>query len=320
MLTTLTPNPSFDRTVTVPTLGPGEVHRAQAVTNEAGGKGVNVARAIARSGRATRAIVPANNTDLISLTRLLQADAPSVELVGVPIDGDVRTNISLVDADGVTTKVNERGPTLTETDADRMIEACRSGAVSGDWLVACGSLPPGLASDFYVQLCDAVRSVGLRVALDTSGDALTEAVQARCALIKPNDEELGALVGRELTTFGDVIDAAESLLDRGVEAALVSLGAAGALLVTPDSVVHARTPPTSIRNTVGAGDALLAGFVESSASDPEANGADALRAAVTWGRAAARSATTAFPTPEPSDANDVMIDVAPVRSTTLEST
>ena len=151
--------------------------------------------------------------------------------------------------------------------------------------VCCGSLPPGAPVDFYARLI-ALGSEDRRIAVDTSGEALGAAVCARAALIKPNTAELAELVGRPLATIGDVNAAARELIERGAHAVLVSLGPDGALLVDARTASHAEASIDDVVNTVGAGDALLAGFLAAG------GGSDALRNAIAWSVAAIRSPGT----------------------------
>lgn len=313
MITTLTPNPSFDRTIAIGRLVPGEVHRAQSVTTEAGGKGINVARALANAGNDAIAVLPAGEEDARAFAALL-APIERLTLAPIAIDGRVRTNVSLTDPDGETTKINEPGPTLDASSAEDLIDATIERAHGSAWLVASGSLAPGLPTDFYAQLTQRANDAGLRVAIDTSGEPLVHASRSGCALLKPNAEELESLVGASLPTLGDVLDAARSVIAGGIEQLLVSLGAAGALLVTEDLSVLASTPATAVKNTVGAGDATLAGFIH------EGRGGDAsLVNAVAWGRAAVRSSTTAFAIPNETELAQVMVDPHPDPTITVEN-
>ncbi len=204
---TVTPNPSLDHTVEVDVLERGEVQRTSHALVEAGGKGVNVARALAKHGHPTTAILPAGD-DAQRMIGLLTPQ--QVTTVAVPIDGAIRTNIAVVERDGTTTKLNEPGATLSDSDVDALLaavdEALRSGPA---WLVAAGSLPAGAPDDFYARVTKAAVAVGVPVAIDTSGPALAAAIDAGATVVKPNLEELEEVLDRTLVTVGDVIDAAE---------------------------------------------------------------------------------------------------------------
>ena len=282
MIVTVTPNPSVDRTLVIPPLRRGQLIRVRSTAAEAGGKGINVSAALAAQGHATLAVVPLSSPSSV-VFRALLGEATPIE--PVTIAGELRTNISLVEEEGTVTKVNEPGPMLTDREADAIIARVAAHAGSATWVVGSGSLPPGAGIDFYARM---VRQVGASspVAIDADGDALRAAVDARPALVKPNRGELEDLVGRSLGTLGQVIDAARSLLAGGIGAVLVSLGPDGAAYVDAGGATHAEARLDDVQNTVGAGDALLAGFLAAGAT------ADGLGEAVAWSLAACRSPGT----------------------------
>jgi 1-phosphofructokinase len=281
VIVTVTPNPSIDRTIEVDRLERGALIRGRRSTAEAAGKGVNVSCALATEGVATLAVLPLAADSATTYLRLL---ADATPIAPVPIAGSIRVNVSLVEADGTVTKVNEPGPALDGADVDALLAAARRIA-DARWILGCGSLPPGAPRDFYARLA-ALGSPDRRVAVDTSGEALAAAVSAGVALIKPNRAELEELTGRTLSTVGDVAAAATKLIERGCDAILVSLGADGALYVDRDVASHAEARLDDVVNTVGAGDALLAGFVAAG------GGNAALATGIAWSVAAVRSAGT----------------------------
>jgi 1-phosphofructokinase len=279
MIVTLTLNPSLDRTLEVDTLRRGEVLRAASVHLDPGGKGVNVARALLANGVGSRAVIPCGGAEGEQLVLLLAEE--SVHTIAVPIASRTRSNVTLVEADGAVTKVNEPGAPLTAAEFDAVAAAVLGCAGTADWVVMCGSLPPDVPVDVYAGLIAQFAAAGIRVAVDTSGPALLTAVAAGPDLVKPNRDELAEAVGAPLTELGDVIEAAQALRERGAGAVLASLGADGALLVDDDGVLLAQGTQIEPRSTVGAGDALLAGFLCGGA-----RGEKALIEAVAWGGAA----------------------------------
>jgi 1-phosphofructokinase len=297
MIVTVTPNPSLDRTVELAGLVRGEVHRALSGRLDPGGKGVNVARALTRAGVDALAVMPSGRAPGGRLNGLL--DALGVPAVTVPIHGATRSNITLVEPDGTTTKINETGPVLTPEEVGELTELAVARSRGADWLVTCGSLPEGMPIDFHATLA---RRAGTKVAVDTSGAPLAAAVAARPDLVKPNLEELAELVGRPLDSLGDVLAAARELRAGGVGAVLVSLGAGGALLVEESGEYHAATPPVTVRSTVGAGDATLAGFLAAGGAGP-----DALTRAVAYGAAACRLPGSEMPGPHELPLADVRV-------------
>ncbi|MEN0072700.1 MAG: 1-phosphofructokinase family hexose kinase, partial [Propionicimonas sp.] len=257
MIVTLTPNPSVDRTCAVDHLERGAVLRATDSREDPGGKGLNVSRALARSGTATAAVFPVGGAYGRLMLELLEPE--SIDLRPVRIGWPIRANTTVVEPDGTTTKVNEPGPRLTPDELAALRAEVRAASGQASWIVCCGSLPPGVADDFYADLVAHCREAGARVAVDTSGGPMVAALAARPDLVKPNRIELAEVIGHDLTTLGAVADAAGSLVARGIGTVLVSLGRDGALLVDATRVVHARAAIAAAVSTVGAGDALLAG-------------------------------------------------------------
>ena len=297
MIVTLTPNPSIDRAVLIDALRRGEVHRATSSRIDPGGKGVNVARALAAQGGSTVAVLPSGGPEGHLLEELL--DAAGVDHVPVPVRGSVRMNISVLEPDGTTTKLNEPGPDLSAGEVEALLTTTLEHAVGAQWVVGCGSLPPGAPTDLYAVLVSRIRGRGGRVAIDSSGAPFTVAVAARPHLIKPNHEELAELVDHDLPSLRDVRDAARDLVTDGIEIVAVSLGGDGALLVTADECAHARASITTPLSTVGAGDCMLAGLLHglSTGLDP----VDALVTGVTWGAAAVTLPGSRVPTPDDLD-------------------
>ena len=291
MILTLTPNPSVDHTLEVDGLVRGEVLRVRATRAQAGGKGVNVARALLVAGVDTRAILPVGGGGGAELTTLLG----SLPRVTVPIEGETRGNLAITESDGTTTKLNAPGPTLSPTEIQALLRALEDELAKGpDWVVASGSLPAGAPDDLYVRVAELAAAHGVPLALDTSAKPLASATgTGTVALFKPNLEELAGLVGRDLESVGAATAAAREVLAKGNEAALVTLGGHGALYVDPDQVLWARGPRVRTRSTVGAGDSALAGFLAGQGPVEER-----LRQAVAWGTAAVSLPGTTVPGPD----------------------
>jgi 1-phosphofructokinase len=293
MIVTLTPNPSVDRTVTLPRLERGAVLRATESREDPGGKGLNVSRALAANGTASTAVFPVGGVYGRLMLNLLEGEP--VTLGAVAISEAIRANITIVEPDGTTTKVNEPGPALTASEADALRSAALEASRGASWVVCCGSLPPGLSDDFYAQLIRHCNERGVRVAVDTSGEPMSAALAAKPALIKPNRIELAEAVGRELGTIGEVIDAASALVETGIETVVISLGRDGALLVDAAGAVQAAAGIGRPVSTVGAGDALLAGYLH--AVDTGSDRRSALVTAVAFGSAAVLLPGSSMPGP-----------------------
>jgi 1-phosphofructokinase len=301
VIVTLTLNPSVDRTVEVETLARGEVMRALGVRVDPGGKGINVSRALATHGLPTRAVVTVGGAEGEHLVALLRDTG--IEIVPVRIRGAIRSNITVVEPDGTTTKFNEPGAQLSAEELAAVFAAVKDAAASADWLVASGSLPPGTPADCYADLVRLLASSGTFVAVDTSGPALEAVLAAGPTLVKPNRDELAEVTGRRLSTIPDVIDAACGLRDLGAKAVLASLGAEGAILVDDDGAIHGWTPAVPPLSSVGAGDAMLAGFLAGGGK-----GADALVEALAWGAAAVLQPGSGMPSPDDIDRSAVRLE------------
>ena len=302
MITTVTPNPSLDRTLHLPRFVPGQVNRATATMVEPSGKGVNVALALHGVGVPVRAVLPVGGS--VGREIVLLLDDLGLDHVDVPIADSLRSNISLVEADGRTSKVNEPGPQLSETEVDALCAMTLAHSDTGDWVVWAGSLPGGFTPQRFADAVAATRAAGRLVALDCSGPALEHVLAQEGVrlphLVKPNAEELAEVTGRSLSTLGDVADAAQMLLARGVRTVLVSLGRDGALLVDADlpQPLHGTAAVRRVINTVGAGDAFLAGWI--AAVQGRAPSADALANALRFGATAVEHEGTLLGVPDPS--------------------
>lgn len=303
MIVTCTPNPSLDRTIEVDRLLRGEVQRVRSVTVQPGGKGINVARALHANGHDVRAIAPLGGAEGELFARLVEE--AGVQFTPVRVEQPIRVNITLAEADGTTTKLNDRGPTLDDAARDRLLGDTLDAAGGARWLAGCGSLPPGAGDDLYAALVTRARAADRRVAVDTSGPALAAVVDAGPDLIKPNHHELAELTGDELKTFGDVVTAARQVIGRGVVSVLVSLGGDGALLVTDDAVWFGESEPVTVRSTVGAGDSLLAGFLAAGGDGPES-----LATGIAWATAAVSLPGSTMPSPD-----DWALDAAHIADT-----
>ena len=292
--TTLTLNPSLDRTFNIDELVRAAVIRVRSSSVEAAGKGVNVARALATNGHDALAVIPIGGAPGTQMAQLLDVNGPPYE--AVPIAGSVRSNLTVIEADGTVTKMNEPGPELSTIELSRHTDTLLARAVASQgWAVLAGSLPPGAPPDTYARIVAEARLSGVRSVIDTSGEALRLAVGAKPHLIKPNRDELEELTGSTIDTVGEAADAATELHETGIEQVLVSLGADGALLVDDTGLIYGKVSVDHVVNTIGAGDTLLAGFL--TVDEPK----QALAAALAWARAAIRSPFTTMADLQDSD-------------------
>jgi 1-phosphofructokinase len=301
-IVTLTPAPTLDRTYFVHDLVEGGVNRADSVAEELAGKGINVTRGLFLAGIEAPGVVPIGNADPGVLNRTGSSDM----LVPLWVEGTLRVSTTIVEKDGPTTKVNESPRPLSEEDWHAVVDLTEKTVIENNakWLVVAGALPVYKSTGEYVDLTpifDRMDKLGVRIAIDTSGEPLNIwARSGRASIIKPNAEELASAVGRTLHNIGDVIDAAQELCEHGIDAVLASLGADGMIAVTKDHAYAARTDKVNVINTVGAGDATLAGFLSAVATHPaEGDFAElgfdvrhGVSVAVQWGAAAVTQPTS----------------------------
>lgn len=259
MIVTVTPNPSLDRTLTVPRIAFDEMVRASGARLDWGGKGFNVSRGLQALGTASVATGFLGGATGQMLAQGLREMGIAAD--PLPIAGETRTNTIIAETEtGRYIKVNEPGPTVQADEWSAFLQKARAHIHPGDLWILSGSLPPGLPPGFYAQLVTLVQDGGARAFLDTSGEPLRLGCAAGPYLVKPNAVEAGELTGRPVGTEADALHAAQFVLRQGVEVVALSLGAGGLLLARGQEAVRARPPGVRAPNPVGAGDALLAGL------------------------------------------------------------
>jgi len=284
---TVTLNPALDRTLHVESLVPGQSTRIQSEARYAGGKGIDVSRALREMGSDNVALGLVGGFDGKELEGRLLLSGVACRFTHIA--NETRTNIIIQDeSNGAETALLARGPEVEPPELMDFLDVLeRSPDMS--CLVISGSLPPGLTPEVYSRMITIGNERGAKVVLDTAGEALRQSIRARPAVIKPNRTELSELAGRPLPDVRAISEYAVGLLDL-VGIALVSLGADGMVMATKNQLVHARPPKVMVKSTVGAGDCAVAGFVHGMAVG-ESN-ADALRRAVATGTAATLNAGT----------------------------
>ena len=255
---TVTLNPAIDRTVTISNFTAGAVNRVEQVRNNPGGKGVNVASALADYGVRVAVTGFLGRDNSASFEELFSRK--NIEDHFVRIAGQTRVGIKVTDPVlRQTTDINFPGPTPGAGDLETLLR--RLATMEGTWFAIAGSLPPGVEAGVYKEMIAALRARGNKAPLDASGEALRLAIQAEPNIVKPNIHELEALLGRSLHGEKEVIEAAREIVGGGIELAAISMGRDGACFVTEDEVVIARPPEIEVKSTVGAGDAMVAGIL-----------------------------------------------------------
>jgi len=262
MIVTVTLNPALDRTITIPHFTPGTVNRSTSTRIDAGGKGINVSKALKEMGTdsfATGFIAGANGRFIKEHLSALCINTNFVE-----VEGETRVNIKIVSEDGSHTDINEPGFNVTDSDFDRLIERVRQFCRHGNVIVISGSAPGNLSLESYVKLCTTVTSFeGVRLVLDADGAHLRSALAAKPDFIKPNTAELSNALGYEVSTREEIRAGALQMIEWGAKNVAVSMGSEGALFVNAHQAIHVRTPKVEVRGPVGAGDVMVAGIAQS---------------------------------------------------------
>lgn len=280
---TITPNPAIDISTSVQKLAPFGKMRCASPQYDPGGGGLNVARVVKRLGGRVRAIYPAGGSIGQLLSRLI--DQEEVPHLAVPALEETRQDFTVFEE---TTSHQYRfvlpGPHLAEHEWQRLLDVLLSIDVRPDFVVASGSLPPGVPDDFYGRVAMAATSLGAKAVIDSSGKPLAAALEKGTYLIKPNIREFRELTGAQ----GDdsaLVTAGRDLIARtGVSIIALTMGPHGALLITADRAIRADGIPIKPASVVGAGDSFLGAFVWSLASGQ--NLETALRYGVAAGSAA----------------------------------
>jgi len=256
---TVTLNPALDLTVQLPFLRLGEVNRSESLQVHAAGKGLNVAQVLADLGHQLTVTGFLGESNPQAFEQLFAARGFTDEFVRVA--GETRSNLKLAETDGRVTDINGPGLAVTEAQCDELLARLQRLAPAHDLVVVAGSLPRGIDSQWFVQLLNSLKALGVRVALDTSGVALRDGLATRPWLIKPNEEELAEARGVDLTGSSALLAEARRLQGEGIEHVVVSQGADGVSWFSPGAALHAQPPKVQVISTVGAGDSLLAGML-----------------------------------------------------------
>ena len=256
---TLTLNPALDLTVRLARLQPGEVNRSETLLTHAAGKGVNVAQVLADLGHyvSVGGFLGAQNPE--AFEALIASRGFGDAFIRVP--GETRSNIKIAEQDGRVTDINAPGPLVSEKAQAQLLKLIAVIGPEFDAVVVAGSLPRGVSPLWFQGLLETLKDLGLKVALDTSGQALRAGLKAAPWLIKPNTEELAEALDCPTQTVAQQARAAAHLHAQGVEHVVVSHGADGVNWFSPNAALHATPPKVSVASTVGAGDSLLAGML-----------------------------------------------------------
>ena len=284
MIVTLTVNPAIDRTITVDRLAFEDRSHILSIKESPGGRGINSSCVIHSFGGETLAIIPAGGSAGKRFADFL--NDCGFPIVVVPIQNEVRTNLTITDSHGLTMELNERGPVIEKSELAKIEKTIRGKLENAHWLMLCGSLPPGVPARFYAQLIAAARKRGVKTLLDTDGDALSEGIEAKPTVVSPNQQEAERLLNTALLTRTHYLHAAERMRAMGAESVLLSLGSRGAVGAFDGRMIEVLPPRVDVLCPIGAGDAMAAAFLWAMSGKDEYQ--DAARWGVAAGTASAR--------------------------------
>ncbi|KFN90854.1 1-phosphofructokinase [Tetragenococcus muriaticus] len=281
MIYTLTLNPSIDYIVHVNQLKTGEINRMTADFKLPGGKGINVSRILQRikTNSCPLGFLGGFTGDFIEKWLIEEG----IQSQFTRVKEDTRINVKLK-ADEET-EINGQGPTLAEDEINRLKFTLAEQITTGDIVILSGSTPSGLRKDFYQELIQIIKENGAEFVIDTTGEDLSAALSKGPLLVKPNNHELADLYQTTLNSLDDIITYGKQLLEDGAKNAIISMAGDGALLVTQEGTYLSNVLKREVKNSVGAGDSMIAGFIGnfSQTEDP--------KTAFKWG-VACGSATT----------------------------
>jgi 1-phosphofructokinase len=257
MIYTCTLNPSVDYVVHVQDFQLGELNRMSFDVKYPGGKGINVSRVLKRAGVESKALGFIGGFTGSYVEEFLNEEGISTNFIHV--NGDSRINIKLK-TDETETEINGQGPEVSNDQVRQLIKQVES-LQNDDVLVLAGSIPSSLPSDFYSKLTKIAKKQGAKVVVDASGKVLLDIVEQGPFFIKPNHHELGELFDVTIKTPEEAIPYGQRLLELGAENVAISMAGKGALLITKEAIYQASVPKGTVKNSVGAGDSLVAGYL-----------------------------------------------------------
>jgi 1-phosphofructokinase family hexose kinase len=308
LIVTLTINPAIDRTVTVDKLVFEDRAYILARNDAAGGRGVNASLVIHAFGGETLALLTAGGDAGKKMEESLTS--MSLPYEAVRVHSESRTNLTISDKQGLTVKLNEVGLPIEKKELEQIGSLVEARLDKAHWLMICGSVPPGVSPRFYCEIIEMAQSRGVKTLLDTDGDALLHGLEAKPAVVTPNQHEAERLLHRALITRTQFLEAVGRIHAMGPESVILSLGGRGALGSNSEGVFEVVPPRIEALSPIGAGDAMAAAFVWS--MDLKRTFEDSLRWGVAAGTAKAGLPGMTFPTLEQARAIYKQVEVRKV--------
>lgn len=258
MITTVTLNVAVDKAYVIGEFQKGEVMRVKQCTNTAGGKGLNVAKVVKLCGENVLATGFVGGHSGAYVEQLLEEQ--KVDSAFVHISGETRCCINVLAEDGSSTEFLEPGAPVSQEEVEHFLEEFDGIIDRSDVITISGSVPKGVDTAIYASMVRKIKEKGKKVILDTSGQLLEEGIKAAPTMIKPNSDEISALLGVSISNRQELIENGKKLQEKGIEYVVISLGGDGALVITKDAVYHGKPPKITPVNTVGCGDSMVAAF------------------------------------------------------------
>ena len=288
---TLTLNPAFDVHCSAESFEACHENLATITEREAGGKGVNISRALTMNGVDNLALLAVGDENGADFCRELDKDSMTYEVIEVK--GRIRENITVHTKGAPETRISFTGFDTDESLLAAFDERLAATVENGDIVTFTGRVPSGVSMDAVKAFLRNLKRMGAKIVIDSRSFELDDLIEMSPWLIKPNEEEIAVYLNKDVSDFEGVIDGAKEIFNSGIENVMISLGAKGALLVCKDGSFVARPPKIQALSTIGAGDSSIGGFVAaaSAGKDP----AEMLKTAVSFGSAACMSAGTRPP-------------------------
>ena len=257
MIYTVTLNPAIDKTVVIENFSAGGVNRVGSVREDAGGKGINVSKCLKNLGETSVvAMILAGQTGNQLKNMLAELEIPVLQ---VKAEGNSRTNLKIIDpVKKENTDINEPGPVVSKELLEQLKAELSERIRPGDIVILSGSLPAGVDRGLYGQWTAWFQRLGAYVYLDADGEPMHKGMAAVPYMIKPNNDELAALLGKSALTMEEMLEEGKRLLATGIAEIIISLGADGALFISKDGCYHAKGLSVPVKSTVGAGDSVVA--------------------------------------------------------------
>jgi len=291
MITTVTLNPSLDKTVTVEGLVVDEANRWKSLRRDPGGKGINVSRVVHELGGETIAYGFSGGIEGEMLEALLRKRGVAFDFT--PIQGEIRSNFIITNLrTHRQTRIDAPGPQISRQELQQLIGKIAHIEPKPEFIVFAGSVPPGVPDDIYRRLIEEAKMRGIKTVLDSDDQWLIEGIKARPDVVKPNVHEAEALLGVKLRDETAIVEAVKTLAGQGIETVVISRGSAGVIGAGEGKVLKVVAPVVEVSSTVGAGDSAIAGLVMKLSKG--AGIEEACRLAVAAGTATASTPGTAL--------------------------